>query len=421
MDLLLEDGGKCLNTIQNRIEQHIQSISKFTSTPQNGVTRFTYSYEDLQARNYIKEKMKEVGLTVREDGLGNIFGKLEGTLKNAPSVMIGSHFDSVPSGGAYDGIAGIVVGIEVAALYKKFNLVPKYPIEIVALVEEEGSRFGGGFMGSSGIVGLLSEEEFIHLTDRDGISTKEAMTRIGLDPSLPKKRDPKTIKAFLEMHIEQGPLLEEQRISVGVVEGIVGMAQLEVTITGRAGHAGTTPMDQRSDSLVSAANIIVKLPELVNKVSKGSVITIGRLHVFPNGANVIPEKTVFSVDIRSPKEECLQSLIYKVKELVQLPRGSRGVHTEVDQILYIKPKVMNKEIVSLLKKKSNKLGISFCPIYSGAGHDAMIFSDYTETGMIFIPSKEGRSHCPEEWSDSLHLANTVQILYEVVKELTEVS
>lgn len=407
-----------MNEIQKRIEQHIETMSEFTSTPKQGITRLTYSNEDLLTRNYIKNKMIEYGLNVTEDGFGNIFGKLDGSLKDAPSVMIGSHFDSVPNGGAFDGPAGVVAGLEVAALFFKNKLTPKYPLEIVALIEEEGARYGGGLMGSRGMFGLLSEKEFTQLRDKDGITTVEAMKKIGLDPSLPKKRDPKTIKAFLELHIEQGPILEEKNIPIGVVESIVGLTQLEVTVKGQAGHAGTTPMNRRSDALVTAAKIISQLPDLADG-DDGTVITTGRINVYPNGANVIPDKTVFTIDIRSAKEENVRKVIEKTNQLVQ-SYVQDGFHISVEQLLYMKPKALNENICSLLKRKSSELKIEHCSINSGAGHDAMVFSDYTDVGMIFVPSREGLSHCPEEWSDSRHLAKAVQILYEAAKNLTEV-
>lgn len=404
--------------LKERIEQHINQISEYTATPGKGTTRLTYSQEDLKTRNYIKEKMREYGLQVREDGFGNIFGKLEGTLKDAPSVMVGSHFDSVPHGGSYDGPAGVVAALEVAALFAKNNLTPKYPLEVVALVEEEGARFGGGLMGSRGMVGLLGEEDFQNLRDHNGVSTVEAMGEIGLDPSLPKKRDMKTIKAFLELHIEQGPILEEKKIPIGVVEAIVGLTQLEVTVKGQAGHAGTTPMDRRADALVAASNIIGRLPDLAEEEGEGTVITTGRLNVYPNGANVIPDQVVFSVDIRSGKEEHVLNVIEKTKTLVHSFRKN-GIETAVEQLLYIQPKELNPGTRTLLKEKSEAEEIPYCSINSGAGHDAMILSDYTDVGMLFIPSKKGLSHCPEEWSDSEDIARAVEIFYETAKSLTE--
>lgn len=404
--------------LKERIEQHINQIGEYTATPGKGTTRLTYSQEDLKARNYIKGKMREYGLEVREDGFGNIFGKLEGSLKDAPSVMVGSHFDSVPHGGSYDGPAGVVAALEVAGLFAKDNLTPRYPLEVVALVEEEGSRFGGGLMGSRGMVGLLGEEDFHNLRDSNGVSTVEAMAEIGLDPSLPKKRDPKTMKAFLELHIEQGPILEEKEIPIGVVEAIVGLTQLEVTVKGQAGHAGTTPMDRRADALVAAANIIAHLPGLAEEEGAGTVITTGRLNVYPNGANVIPDEVVFSADIRSGKEENVLSVIEKTKDLVH-SFSKNGIQTAIEQLLYIQPKELNSGIRSLLKEKSEAMEIQYCSINSGAGHDAMVLSDYTDVGMLFIPSKNGLSHCPEEWSDSEDIARAVQVFYETAKSLTE--
>ncbi|MFC8563534.1 Zn-dependent hydrolase [Peribacillus frigoritolerans] len=405
-------------SLSERIEKQINDLSEFTSTPGEGTTRLTYSKEDLLTRNYIKNKMMEYGLTVKEDGFGNIFGKLDGTLKDAPSVLLGSHFDSVPNGGAYDGPAGVIVALEVAALFAENQLTPKYPLEIVALIEEEGARFGGGLMGSRGIVGTLSEESFKNLKDKDGITTIEAMSKIGLDFTLPKRRNPNSIKAFLELHIEQGPILEEKNIPIGVVEAIVGLTQFEVTIEGKAGHAGTTPMDRRTDALVAAAQIISQLPSFAIEEGEGTVITTGRLDVLPNGANVIPNKVVFSVDIRSSKEEHINNVIRRMKELIESYQV-QGIHTTAEQLLYMPPKILSNEIKDLLKDKSSDLEIPYCSIDSGAGHDAMVFSDVTDVGMLFVPSKAGLSHCPEEWSDASHLANGVQIFYEVAKCLTE--
>lgn len=403
---------------QLRIEQHINLLSQYTATPEAGVTRLTYSKEDLEARNYIKDTMRNYNLTVSEDGLGNIFGKLEGLDPSAPSVIVGSHFDSVPNGGAYDGAAGVVVGLEVAALFQEQQIQPVNSLEVIAMVEEEGSRFGGGLMGSRGMMGLLSEDDFQSIKDKNGVSVKEAMTNIGLDFTKEKYRDPKTIKAFLELHIEQGPILEEKNISIGVVDAIVGLTQLEVTIQGRAGHAGTTPMDKRADALVTAAQIISSFPKLAEEVGHGTVITTGQLEVFPNGSNVIPSKVIFSVDIRSGEEKKVQQAINKVMALIESKNNS-NVQSVAEQLLHTTPKVMDKEVHSLLTEACEKLDISYCQISSGAGHDAMIFSDYTACGMIFIPSRDGLSHCPEEWSDTKDLAKGATILYETVLRLTE--
>lgn len=405
---------------QERIEKHIKRLSKYTATTNEGTTRLTYSEEDLQARTYIKEQMKAYGLEVREDGLGNIFGKLEGEKKDAPSVIVGSHFDSVPNGGDYDGPAGVVAGLEVAALFQENQIKPAYPLEVIAMIEEEGSRFGGGLMGSRGIAGYLQKKDIEQLKDKNGISVPEAMKKIGLDPSLNVKRNPETIKAFLEMHIEQGPLLEEEQISVGVVESIVGLTQLEVTISGKAGHAGTTPMDRRSDALVAAANIIAKFPQIAIEEGEGTVTTVGRHEVFPNGANVIPDKVKFSVDIRSSKEEHIKNVVQKVKDVIA-SYETDNIQAEVEQSLYMEPKELNQEIRSLLQASCEQLDISYITMHSGAGHDAMVLSDITDVGLIFVPSKDGLSHCPEEWTAIHELAAGVEVLYETALKLIEES
>jgi len=402
---------------KERIEQHIDALKQFTATPGQGVTRLTYSKEDLQARNYIKEKMTEYGLAVSEDGFGNIFGKLEGTLSDAPSVIVGSHFDSVPNGGAYDGTAGVVVGLEVAALFQELQLKPTYPLEVIAMVEEEGSRFGGGLMGSRGMMGLLSEEDFYDLADKDGILATDAMSEIGLDYSKEKVRSPETIKAFLELHIEQGPILEEKEIRIGVVEAIVGLNHLEVTVQGRAGHAGTTPMDYRSDALVTAAKILATFPQIAKETGNGTVITTGRLQVFPNGANVIPDKVVFTVDIRSGKEEQISEARKQVDALLSAHNGVDGITISAEEQLFIEPKELDSELRGLLKEMSDELSIPYCSMSSGAGHDAMVLSDFTACGMLFIPSKDGLSHCPEEWSDAGDLADGTDVLFETIKRL----
>lgn len=401
-----------------RINQHIQTFSKFTATPNEGMTRYSYSPEDVKTRNYIKEKMEEYGLAVSEDGLGNIFGKLEGTKENAPSVLVGSHFDSVPHGGNFDGPAGVVAGLEVAALFQEHGVKPTYPLEVIAMIEEEGSRFHGGLMGSRGINGLIDEEDFHTIRDKDGISVVEAMQQAGLDPTLPKHRHAETMKAYLELHIEQGPILEEENISIGVVDTIVGLTQLEVTVEGKAGHAGTTPMDRRSDALITAATIVSELPKLVQDEQNGTVITTGKFAVYPNGANVIPDKVIFTIDLRSGEEAPIQHVIEKVKALVASHQID-GMNTSIQQNLYMQPKELSKEVRSSLKESTEKLGIPFIPMQSGAGHDAMVFSDFTESGLIFIPSKDGLSHCPEEWSELEHLAQGVDVLFETAKKLTE--
>lgn len=401
-----------------RIENHLKQFSSLTATPGAGMTRYSYSAEDVKTRNYIKDKMHEYGLKITEDGLGNIFGKLEGTKANAPSVLIGSHFDSVPHGGNYDGPAGIIVALETAALFQEHGIRPAYPLEVIAMIEEEGARFGRGLLGSSGINGLIKEDEFASIRDQDGISVVEALKEAGLDPTLPIHRPAETMKAFLELHIEQGPILEEEEKTIGIVDTIVGLTQLKVTVEGKAGHAGTTPMNRRSDALVTAAAIVSKLPQLVKDEIPGTVITTGQLNVYPNGANVIPDRVTFTIDLRSSEEEAIRSVKRKIETLLNTYQ-SENIPVTLEEMMFIKPKRMSDTVRRILRESAEKLDLSYMPMQSGAGHDAMVFSDFTETGMLFIPSKDGISHHPDEWSSIEHLAQGADVLFETAKILTE--
>ncbi|MED1605423.1 Zn-dependent hydrolase [Cytobacillus kochii] len=407
-----------MSSVLERIDEHIKTLSQFTSTPGNGTTRLTYSKEDLQARNYLKKVMEDYGLSVTEDGAGNIFGKLAGEV-NGPSVLIGSHFDSVPNGGDYDGPAGVIAGLEVAKLFKDNGISPKYPLEVVALVEEEGSRFGGGLMGSRSITGKLTDKAFRELKDSEGVSTVEAMKHIGLNPNFLTKRDEKTMKAYLELHIEQGPILENEKISIGIVEGIVGLSQLEITIRGEAGHAGTTPMNGRADALVVAAQIIAKLPTFTESYGEGTVVTVGKLSVYPNGANVIPGSVTFTIDLRSTEEAKLKSLVDETQTFIRQMQNEK-ITISIAEQLYMSPTILDDEMKQQLEKSCQKHEFSYQSIFSGAGHDAMVFAEQTKAAMIFIPSKDGLSHCPEESSDHHDIEKAVYVLFEATKQLTEV-
>lgn len=401
---------------KDRIEQHIKHLRKFTATPGEGVTRLTYSVEDQSARTYLKAQMEAYGLVVREDSFGNVIGRLEGVKKDAPVVMVGSHFDSVPNGGAYDGTAGVVVALEIAALFQAYRLKPVYPLEVVAFVEEEGSRFGGGLMGSRAMFGELSYEDFSTLTDDRGTTTIEAMKTIGLHSPVAQTVYPHPLKAFLELHIEQGPVLEEANCSIGIVSGIVGLTTLEITVHGRAGHAGTTPMNRRADALVTASTIIAALPTLAQSVSEELVMTTGKLQVYPNGANVIPNKVVFSVDIRSSATKEIEDAVEQLKILLE---EQQGCQIEMETLMTVAPTSMDQNMIDLLEKATKKQSLSYCKMPSGAGHDAMILAKRTAAGMIFVPSKDGLSHCPEEFTASEDFVNGAAVLFETIQQLTE--
>lgn len=406
---------------RNRIKTILEELSLFTATPGAGTTRLSYSLEDKLARTYLKKQMKQVGLKVREDAVGNIYGRLEGKDASLPAVMVGSHFDSVPNGGSFDGPAGVVTGLEVAALFQENQLQPVYPLEVIAMVEEEGSRFGSGLLGSRMLAGQVSAENLTSMKDKDGISVNEAMLALGFNGNqlTEARRTAKDVKAFIELHIEQGPVLEEAGEDVGIVETIVGMTEIKVTITGRAGHAGTTPMNARRDALAATVQIVADLPQLAMNAAEATVLTIGKLTVYPNGANVIPNAVVFTVDVRSKSEACVQSVIQQVKTIIQT-KTPKGITAEIEEMLYEKPVQLSEKIHQQLRANSEALGLKSRSMVSGAGHDAMIFAGFTEVGLVFVPSKDGLSHTPEEWTDYEQVQKGIEVVYETVKQLTEV-
>lgn len=403
-----------------RIQQHLEKLAEFTATPGEGTTRMSYSAQGQQARAYIKAQMKAVGLTITEDAIGNIFGKSAALEPELPSVMIGSHFDSVPNGGAFDGPAGVVMGLEVAALFHEHRLLPRYPLEVVALVEEEGSSFGRGLLASSAIVGKVSADELHRLRDDQGKSAAECMAQVGFnaDDVASVVRTPESIKAFIELHIEQGPMLEQTGTDVGLVDVIVSITQLTVTFTGKAGHAGTTPMSSRYDALVAASQVITRVGEFAREAGTETVATVGKLQVLPNGANVIPSKVVFTVDIRSKSLDKLQQVVERTKACIQLQAGE-GITFSIEQPLMVEPTRLDENIHERLTKNSKALGLSYRTMVSGAGHDAMMFAGITRVGLVFVPSKAGLSHHPDEWTDYAQIQKGVDVVFYTVKEITE--
>lgn len=403
-----------------RIQQQLEQLAEFTATPGEGTTRMSYSPQGQQARAYIKAQMQAAGLSVSEDAIGNIFGKSQAQDPTLPSVMIGSHFDSVPNGGAFDGPAGVVMGLEVAKLFQEHRLLPRYPLEVVALMEEEGASFGRGLLASCAIAGKVDSEELHRLRDSQGQSAAQCMAQVGFDADRVASvvREPQTLKAFIELHIEQGPVLEQQGLDVGLVDVIVGITQLVVTITGKAGHAGTTPMDRRHDALVAASQVIARVGDFAREAGEETVATTGKIQVFPNGANVIPSKVIFTVDIRSKCLDKLQQVVEQTKACIQQQAGT-GIVCQIEQPLLVDPTRLHGGIHSLLQKHSEALGLSHRTMVSGAGHDAMIFAGITDVGLVFVPSKDGLSHHPDEWTDYEQIQKGIDVIFHTVKEITE--
>ena len=412
-----------MHTNLERIQRDIEQMAKFNATPGNGLTRFSFTKEDQGTREYIKEEMRKVGLQVYEDAAGTIIGRMEGALKDAPVVMVGSHFDSVKNGGNFDGPAGVVTALEIARVIKENALIPKFPIEFVAMIEEEGGRFGGGLFGSRAMVGKITREQLDTYKDAEGISIARAMKDFGFNPECIHEavRKPQNLKAFFELHIEQGPILEAMQKDIGIVEYIVGIREFEVIVKGRPDHAGTTPMTMRSDALDGATGVISQISGFAKEAGAGTVATVGVMEVLPGAANIVPGEVKFMVDIRSKKSECIEEVTGKIKGALEKVKQVKGIRYGIIEKLDIDPIELSNKIKNCFIENCNALNFSNEIMLSGAGHDAMVMAGITEVGLIFVPSKAGRSHCPEEWTDYQDLQKGIEVVYRTILNIAEVT
>ena len=402
-----------MKTQLERIQRDIEALSAFNATPGQGLTRLSFTPEHAQAAQYIQQAMEAAGLKVRTDPIGTLIGRLEGTDPTAPVVMVGSHFDSVKHGGNFDGPAGIVTALETARVIHDEGITPRHSMEFVAMIEEEGARFGSGLFGSRGMTGRLTQEELASNHDDQGISTAQAMEAFGLDPA--RYRDavrPKgEIGSFLELHIEQGPILESTGTQVGIVETVVGICNLEITIEGRPDHAGTTPMDMRADALLAAAKLTLFVNQAAIQAGNGTVGTVGKLSLLPGSGNIVPGWVQFTVDVRSPRGDCVNQVREALfEEIRRLTQENDQLTIKVRTLMEMDPVTLDPHVRQVLQEQGEAAGLTTRTMSSGAGHDAMVMADIAHVGLVFVPSKGGRSHCPEEWTDYNQLQNGVELV-----------
>lgn len=405
-----------IKEISCNIEKHLKKLREFTSTCNNGVTRFPFTEEARMAVQYLENEMRKIGLETRIDESGAIIGRLEGQEKRA--ILIGSHYDSVKYGGEFDGIAGIVCGIEIARLLKETDFTPKYSLEIIGTNDEEGARFKSGFFSSKAMLGQLSIFDLKNLRDANNISIYDAMKEYGLNPEeiCKAKRNLDDIKGFLEIHIEQGPVLEKHGSDIGIVDTIVGMQRYMVTIHGRADHAGTTPMDMRIDAVEVATKIISNIGDIA-RLYKNAVATVGSIKVLPNEINTIAQNVTFSLDIRSTKQEIIESIYEKIIQQIEQITGKYDSKYSITNTLSVKPVDMNEKIKGKIKESCKKRNFSYEHINSGAGHDSLPMANVVDTAMIFVPSKDGRSHCKEEFTSYEHLAKATLVALDAITNI----
>ena len=408
-----------IDTIANNIQRNLEKLSIFNATPGEGCTRLPFTKEARQAADYLKICMANAGLKVHEDQAGNVIGVLEGEDPEAPALVVGSHFDTVINGGIFDGLAGVVAGIEIARLLKESGKPLKRNFVVIAFNDEEGMRFGTGYFGSKAMLGQITIEDLHRYKDKDGISVYEAMQEYGLVPEqvLDAKQDLSKIKAFIELHIEQGPVLYQNKVDIGLVECIVGIQRYLITVHGRADHAGTTPMDMRIDAVEAATKVISKIPDWAREKGDGTVATTGFIKVLPGGVNIVAEQVEFTVDIRSRNNDNINDIVAKIKEELDKACKANGASWEMDNKLTIDPVNLNENMLTLLEQKCQDYGYSYQRIISGAGHDALAIGQVLDTVMVFVPSKDGRSHCPAEWTEYKDIAKAVTIIHDLILDL----
>ena len=400
-----------LKTIEDNIVKALDALQKFTATPGYGVTRLPYTEEARAACAYLKERMEAVGLAVRLDNSGAVIGRLEG--KSPSTIMIGSHFDSVKHGGAYDGIAGVVCAIEVARLLKESGKELGCSLEVIATNDEEGARFNAGLFTGKVLLGQLTSEDIKGQVDAEGISVYQAMAAYGLKPEEIAQHKRADIKAFIEIHIEQGPVLEAEHKEIGIVDVIVGIKRARITIKGRADHAGTMPMHMRKDALEQATKVISKIGDRA-RLFRNCVATVGFLQVEPNVMNIIPKNVTFVVDIRGVDEETIMTQYYSLLADLDKMSLESGLTYEVENLLYAQPVLMDAEIKGHFEMSCITRELEYMHLPSGAGHDAQIFGAKLPAAMLFVPSAGGRSHCPEEKSDAGDLAKATFVAYDAI-------
>jgi hydantoinase/carbamoylase family amidase len=400
----------------DRLWNDIERLASFSAGGE-GVNRLTFSDEDRAARAYLRQQMTSAGLEVVEIPPGIMLGRLNPLSNSEPAVMSGSHIDAVPAAGRFDGIVGVVGALEVGRVLAEQRVALKHPYEVVIYPEEEGTRFGAVLTGSKAWVGELRAQQLAAMYDQAGTSYLAAMEAYGLTANdLERQRfRPGRAKAILELHIEQSVVLEESSVQIGVVTTITGIRGFEVTLRGVANHAGATPMHRRSDALAGAAEIMLALEHMAPTLGPHTVCTVGQLSCSPGARNVIPGEVRFSIDFRDI--DALDPKWALVERQIRDIAGARHLTMELRQVSSSEPVALSPTIQDLLEQSCIRRGLSWMRMPSGAVHDAQVMAKFAETGMIFIPSRGGRSHCPEEYSAPAQIEQGVHVLLDAVVAL----
>lgn len=381
-----------------RLRALFDGVNAFGRNQQTGgLNRIGYSEADMAVRNWFEEEMRRDGLAVSRDGVANVFGRFGPA--DGPSIMVGSHLDTVPEGGAFDGALGACVALECVRAMRDAGIAPTVAVEVVATAEEEG-RFGG-MLGSQAIAGQVTAEQLDAAVDADGTRLADAMRACGLDArdALTAARAPGSVAAFLELHVEQGPVLEELGIPVGIAHTVTGLVNLAVRLDGKANHSGTTPMHLRADAFAGAAAVAHAIPGIIERHGgKNSRITIGKLDIRPNFMHTVPGRADFIVNIRDTDGPTMAALVDAVKNSIAEAARSNGLGHTVEEQSPMEPVTLDPGLTDILREEAARLGLAALDMPSGAGHDAQTMQTLCPAALVFVPSRDGVSHSPEEFT-----------------------
>jgi allantoate deiminase len=393
----------------------VEALGGVGEQPGGGIIRPVYSPAWVEARRVLSGWMLEAGLEVREDVVGNLFGRIGGASPRV--VLTGSHIDTVKLGGRFDGALGVLTALAALRVLRRTGAQPRKTLEMVALCEEEGSRYHSNFWGTRGMLGMIEPSELEQLRDDDGVTIGDAMRSIGLTPERFREAIREDLDAFVELHIEQGRILYDEGLPLGIVSTITGLYRVLVSVEGRTDHAGTTPMDLRRDAFQAAAEMSVELTRVVEAEGRPAVVTTGWWDVQPGAWNIVPGLVQFGVDLRHPDEGVKQRLGAATRATCERIAERRGVSVKFEVVGDIQPRDMDVDVRAAIEAAAEACGVKHIPMVSGAGHDSQVMATRVPTGMLFVPSHDGRSHSAAEFTTPQDAARGATVLATALQRL----
>lgn len=397
-----------------RLWRSLMDMASIGATEKGGVCRLALTDFDRQARDLFVNWCLEAGCTVSVDRMGNIFARRSGSDDMLPSVMAGSHLDTQPTGGRFDGVYGVMAGLEIIRTLNEFKIMTKYPVEIVVWTNEEGSRFAPCMIGSGVFAGVFTLEEGVACMDVDGKTIGAELARIGFNGERDETGHP--VAAYFEAHIEQGPILEKEGKTIGVVTGALGQRWFDIVINGQESHAGPTPMQMRHDALVGAAKVVTEVNRIGHAYQPDACATVGSLRVYPNSRNVIPGSVKLTVDFRHIEAGTLDAMEDELRKVLASLAQDMGLTFELIRTADFPPTRFASECIDAVRNGAEELGYTHRDIVSGAGHDSIFLARIAPSGMIFVPCENGISHNEIENADPSHLAAGCNVLLNAILE-----